>query len=336
MTSFDSSGNSMGNPLGDACCASLVQCLQRLADDCPDTVAASSPVHRLRNLILVLRSQASFPDPAPAPDLTLDQALTLVSASQGLLATLADCDATGFVAAEMSQALSETLGGMVDQLGRELRAKATSRVRGLYVIIDPQVTGGREPIDIARAAINGGARMLQLRDKLRDKGESLPLAKALQELCQANDALLIINDHVDLAAAVGAGGVHVGQTDLPVAEARRVLAPHQVLGRSNREIHLLVESQEMGADHVAFGAIYPTTTKGGGRGPQGIEPLHRAREATKVPLIAIGGINAENVAPVVEAGADAICVTAAVGSAPDPEAAANRLVEAIREAGGRV
>ena len=331
-----SSFNSLSNSLADACCASLVQCLQRLADDCPDPVAASSSVHRLRNLILVLRSQASFPDPEPAPGLTLDQALTLVSTSQGLLATLAYCDTTGFVGAEMSLALSDTFRDLTDQLGRELRAQQASRVRGLYVIIDPQITGGREPIDIAEAAVNGGARMLQLRDKLRDKGESLPLATALQRLCQDNDALLIINDHVDLAAAVGSAGVHVGQTDMPVAEARRVLAPHQVLGRSNREIHLLVESQEMGADHVAFGAIYPTTTKGGGRGPQGIEPLRRARAATKVPLVAIGGINAENVAPVVEAGADAICVTAAVGSAPDPEAAANRLVEAIREAGGRV
>ena len=322
--------------MSDACFASLVLCLHQLSDDCPDPVAATGAVHRLRNLVLVLRSQASFPDPAPAPGLTLGQALTLVSSSRGLLATLAEGDPTGLVVAEMSQALSETLSGLADQLGQELRAQQASLVRGLYVIIDPQVTGGREPMDIARAAINGGARMLQLRDKLRDKGESLPLATALQQLCQENDALLIINDHVDVAAAVGSAGVHVGQTDLPVAEARRVLAPHQVLGRSNREIHLLVESQEMGADHVAFGAIYPTTTKGGGRGPQGIEPLLRARAATKVPLVAIGGITAENVAPVVEAGADAVCVAAAVGSAPDPEAAASRLVEAIRDAGGRV
>ena len=340
MTSFSSSGDSPGDalndPWNDACRASLVQSLQRWTDDCPDPIAAGSPVHRLRNLILVLKSQESFPDPAPAHALTLSAALNLVSTSRALLTTLSEQDTTGFVGPEMFQALSETLGSLVDELGRELRAQQASRVRGLYVIIDPQVTGGREPIDIARAAINGGARMLQLRDKLRDKGESLPLAKALQQLCQANDAMLIINDHVDMAAAVGAAGVHVGQTDLPVAEARRVLAPHQVLGRSNREIHLLVESQEMGADHVAFGAIYPTTTKGGGRGPQGIEPLLRARAATTVPLIAIGGITAENVAPVVQAGADAICVTAAVGSASDPEAAASRLVKAIREAGGRV
>ena len=169
-----------------------------------------------------------------------------------------------------------------------------------------------------------------------DKGEILPLARDLQQLCEANNVLLIVNDHVDLAAAVGSGGVHVGQTDLPVAQARQVLAPHQVLGRSNREVELLIQSQEMGADHVAFGAIYPTTTKPGGRGPQGPERLRQARAVTKVPLVAIGGINAENVGPVIEAGADAVCVTAAVGLAPEPEAAARRLVEAISQAGGKV
>jgi len=222
------------------------------------------------------------------------------------------------------------------KLGAALRQEQAHRVRGLYVIIDPEVTGGRHPLDIARGAVRGGARMLQLRDKLRDKGESLPLAIALQELCQSNDVLLIINDHVDLAAAVGSGGVHVGQTDLPVAQARQVLAPHQVLGRSNREFEQLVESQQMGADHVAFGPIYQSGTKSTGRQPQGPQRLRQARELAKVPLVAIGGINAENVAPVVEAGADAICVTAAVGAAPDPEAAASRLVEVIRDAGGKV
>ena len=180
--------------------------------------------------------------------------------------------------------------------------------------------------------------MLQLRDKLRDKGEILPLAVELQKLCQANDVLLIINDHVDLAATIGPDsvGVHVGQTDLPVAHARRVLAPQQVLGWSNREIPLLIESQEMGADHVAFGAIYPTSTKPGGKGPQGPERVKEARAVTQVPLVCIGGITSENVAPVVEAGADAICVAAAVGLAVEPEAAALKLVEAIRTAGGKI
>ena len=107
-----------------------------------------------------------------------------------------------------------------------------------------------------------------------------------------------------------------------------------MLGRSNREIDLLIESQEMGADHVAFGAIYQTTTKPGGRGPQGPERLKEARAVTHVPLVAIGGINAENVAPVIEYGADAVCVTAAVGLAPEPEAAAARF-GGSHPAGGR-
>tara|TARA_B100000315_G_scaffold251178_1_gene285520 strand:+ start:304 stop:1290 length:987 start_codon:yes stop_codon:yes gene_type:complete len=323
-------------PLSEACYASLVRCLNDIASDCPDLPANSPPLHRLRNLILVLSAMPETATPGPAPKLTLSSALTLVSTSQKLLAVLREAGGNSGVSGKMHSSLSDTLAALVDAMGETLRQKRADRVRGLYVIIDPQITDGRDPLEIATLAVRGGARMLQLRDKLRDKGEILPLASALQQLCQANDADLIINDHVDLAAAVGSAGIHVGQTDLPVAQARQVLSPLQVLGRSNHEIHELAESEEMGADHLAFGAIYHTRTKGVGRPPQGVDRLRQARQATKLPLVAIGGINAGNVAPVVEAGADAICVTAAVGAAPDPEAAANQLVEAIRAAGGRV
>ena len=263
------------------------------------------------------------------------QALEMADAARGLLDVL---DGTEGIPADGSLQLRRALGDAVTRIGSALRRDQADRIRGLYVIVDPEVTGGRDPLEIARAAINGGARMLQLRDKLRDKGEQLPLGLALRDLCAANDALLIVNDHADLAAALGPDhvGLHVGQTDLPVAEARKILAPGQVLGRSNREIDLIIESQEMGADHVAFGAMYTTTTKQVTRAPQGPERLRQARDAANVPLVAIGGITADNVAPVVEAGADAICVTAAVGSAPEPEAAAAALTEAIRAAGGRV
>ena len=129
----------------------------------------------------------------------------------------------------------------------------------------------------------------------------------------------------------------MGQTDLPVAQARQVLAPHQVLGRSNREFEQLAVSKEMGADHVAFGAIYATTSKGVARNPQGPERVGEAKRiAGDTPLVAIGGINLDNVTPVVEAGADAICVTAAVASSEEPEAAAAAMVAAIEAAGGRV
>ncbi len=266
---------------------------------------------------------------------TRHEALDLANTAAGLLSALEN---SGEVPADAALQLGRALDDAVARIGVALRQEQADRIHGLYVIIDPEVTGGRDPLDIARAAINGGARMLQLRDKLRDKGEQLPLGTALRDLCAANGALLIINDHADLAAALGPDhvGLHVGQTDLPVAEARKILAPGQVLGRSNREIELIIESQQMGADHVAFGAMYTTTTKQVTRSPQGPERLRQARAAAQVPLVAIGGITAQNVAPVVEAGADAICVTAAVGSAANPEAAASELTEAICAAGGRV
>jgi len=270
------------------------------------------------------------------PPTTAQQTLELVNAAAELLANLDESSSANPLGWETVSGVSRILNDLTAQLGATVRREKADMVRGLYVIIDPQVTGGRNPFAIARAAIQGGARMLQLRDKLRDKGESLPLAHDLQKLCAEAGASLILNDHADVAAIVGAAGLHVGQTDLPVEQARQVLAPHQVLGRSNHEIEELVESERIGADHVAFGAIYHTDTKGVGRSPQGIERLLLARDAAQTPLVAIGGITAENAAPVIEAGVDAICVTAAVGSAAEPEAAAAKLVKVIEEAGGRI
>ena len=233
--------------------------------------------------------------------------------------------------------LESVLDGLEQLVGRDIRKRLTDRTYGLYVIIDPEITGGRDPFEVARGALEGGARMLQLRDKTREKGQTLPLARKLKKLCGEYDALMIVNDHADLAALVGSDGLHVGQGDLPVGEARRVLKPQQIIGRSNHLVEEVLESQTQGADHVALGAIYPTTTKASiiDRAPTGTEAIRKVKEAVKVPLVAIGGINQENVAPVVAAGADAICVSSAVGLAPDPEEAARRLVERIISAGGR-
>ena len=272
-----------------------------------------------------------------APPQSAGQALQTVATAQLLLSQMEDNESSSPVPWEIASRIRHSLEVLSERIGAAIRRDMADQVHGLYVIIDPEVTGGRDPYDIAVAAVNGGARMLQLRDKLRDKGESLPLATALQDLCRRYGALLIINDHADVAAAVGSGGLHVGQTDLPVAQARRVLSPHQVLGRSNREFEQLEESRAMGADHLAFGAIYATTSKGVARNPQGPERVREAKSiARDAPLVAIGGINLDNVAPVVEAGADAICVTAAVGSAAEPEAAAAAMTAAIEAAGGQV
>ena len=225
------------------------------------------------------------------------------------------------------------LQAMEQEAGRQWRAQLALRLQGLYFIIDPQVTGGREPLEVAESALLGGARVVQLRDKLRDKGMILPLARSLHDLCRKHDALLIVNDHADVAKLAGADGLHVGQTDLPVADARRVLEPWQLLGRSNPSPEYARDSAAQGADHVAIGPIYPTGTKSTGRAPVGCEPIRRIKQTMQVRVVAIGGINEDNVAAVVEAGADAVCVSSAVGLASDPEEAARRLVHRMSEAG---
>ena len=205
-------------------------CLSALA------AAPSTGAYRgLSELLPSLPSPLALDSPEEAPPQTSEQTLALIATVQLLLSQLEANESSSPLPWEIAGRVRYALGELSSQVGAAIRREKADQVRGLYVIIDPQVTGGRDPLDIAVAAVNGGARMLQLRDKLRDKGESLPLAMALQDLCQRNEALLIINDHADVAAAVGSGGLHVGQTDLPVAQVRQVLAPHQVLGRSNRE-----------------------------------------------------------------------------------------------------
>jgi thiamine-phosphate diphosphorylase len=314
----------------------IYDCLGAVSQFAPTSNTSIPALQELRGLLSAIPAPSALADADDGPPSTPSDALALVAIANNGLSLLDEASSSNPLGWETVANVTNILESLTSQLGSVVRREKADLVRGLYVIIDPLVTGGRDPFDIAQAAVRGGARMLQLRDKDRDKGESLPLAVALQKLCQEADASLIINDHADVAALVGAAGLHVGQTDLPVAEARKVLAHNQVVGRSNHEIEEIPESEEMGTDHVAFGPIYPTGTKDVvGYDSQGINRLLLAREAAKTPLVAIGGINAETAAGVIEAGADAICVTAAVGSAPDPEAAAARLVKVIEDAGGR-
>ena len=211
------------------------------------------------------------------------------------------------------------------------RKTAAAKVNGLYVIIDAQVAQGRGLVDMSRAALLGGARVLQLRDKISDKGDVLPIARAIRDLCEEHDALLIINDHADLAVACNAHGLHLGQHDLPIEDARAILGPHQIIGTSNALLEEAQDSEGRGADYLAVGAMFPTDTKERTR-PAGLETLRMVRDKTSLPLVAIGGIKEDNIAGVVAAGADAACVISAVVGDADPEAAARRLVTAIEAA----
>ena len=314
----------------------IVHCLEAAAKFSSPSSSAMPALQDLKGLLTTIPAPSALSESDDGLPRTSSDVLALVDIAHRNLSLLDESSPANPLGWETVASIITVLESLTWQLGSALRREKADMVRGLYVIIDPSVTRGRDPIDIAQAALRGGARMLQLRDKDRDKGESIPLAESLQKLCQEAKASLIINDHADVAAIVGSAGIHVGQTDLPVSEARKVLTHSQVVGRSNHEIEELPESEEMGADHVAFGPIYPTGTKDVGYDPQGIARLLLAREASKTPLVAIGGINSENVVPVIEAGADAICVTAAVGAARDPEAAAAQLVSLIEAAGGRV
>ncbi len=280
----------------------------------------------------LISSSEKAPTSASEKELTIDDALELIPgarASLRLLSSRAHRQKDGQSPwVELEAALEQ----MEQEVGRRLRKELSQRVQGLYVIVDPEVTGGREPAAIGKAALMGGARVIQL----RDKGESLALAGILKEMCLAHNAIFIVNDHADLAVAIEADGLHVGQKDLPIAQARRILKPHQLLGRSNNLVKEALESAAEGADHVAVGPIFPTTTKATGRPLAGLETLREVKDRVKVPVVAIGGINEENVEEVVQAGADALCVSSAVGLAANPQEATQGLVERIQRAREKV
>ena len=172
--------------------------------------------------------------------------------------------------------------------------------------------------------------------KETDKGRWLPLAGALRGVCSDGGAALIINDHPDVAVAVDADGVHLGQNDMPIAAARASLHPWQIAGTSNALTTEADVSVQAGADYVAVGRMFPTGSKADTRpaGPETLRAVRDAMPADGPPLLAIGGITTENAGEVARAGADGVCVIAAVTQSDDPRAAAARLLEAFNAAQG--
>ena len=192
----------------------------------------------------------------------------------------------------------------------------------LCVITDTRQGSGRDHLEIARAALVGGAEMIQLRDKTGSLRELLPQACAIRLLCRSHGALFIVNDRLDLALAAEADGAHVGQEDLPAAEARRLLGPNRILGVSTHNVDQALAARAVGADYIGFGPMFPTGTKETGYTPRGPSVLREVRSAVSLPILAIGGITLENVDVVITAGATAPAVISAVVRAADIAAAA--------------
>ncbi len=182
------------------------------------------------------------------------------------------------------------------------------RLPRLYAIIDPAQTGGRSTAEVAEILLRAGVRLIQLRDKNASSRALFEIGLQVREQVRAAGGIFIVNDRADVARAVGADGVHVGQDDLPVELARGILGPEKCVGYSTHNHDQLAEGDRSSADYLAFGPVFSTASKQKPDPVVGLEGLRRARQATRKPLVAIGGITALNARQVLEAGADSVAV----------------------------
>ena len=199
--------------------------------------------------------------------------------------------------------------------------------RGVYAIVDPACCGGRPVSEVAEDLLRGGAAVLQLRVKepLPDR-ELVGLARALAAQCRGARRPFVVNDRADIARIVGADGLHLGQDDVSVEEARRVVGSMPI-GVSTHDEAQVERAIASGADLIGFGPVFATTTKERPDPVVGVEALRRVCAASPVPVVAIGGITLDNVAEVARAGAPLAAAISALAGAPEPEAATRRFAE---------
>ena len=195
----------------------------------------------------------------------------------------------------------------------------------VHVLTDREWSRGRDMMTVATAALDGGATVIQLRDKHASTRTLIEEGLALRALTRERGALLIVNDRVDVALAIEADGAHVGQEDLPVAMARRLLGPDRILGVSAATVQEAREAVAAGADYLGVGPIFATATKADAGPATGTRLLTACAREFSLPLIAIGGITLENAAQVIQAGANGVAVITAVVHAEDIPGAARQL-----------
>ena len=200
------------------------------------------------------------------------------------------------------------------------------KIKGIYVIVDNSIFPERSHLEIVQRALEGGARIIQLRAKELLKREVWRIARVMKRLCERYDAIFIVNDYLDIALDVGADGVHLGADDMPINEAREK-APELIIGRSTHSLEEAIEAEKLGADYIAFGAIFPTQTKGRPTPIQGLDKLKEVCEKVKKPVVAIGGINRGNLIEVKQAGADAVAMISEVVKAEDIKQRVRELIQ---------
>jgi thiamine-phosphate pyrophosphorylase len=202
----------------------------------------------------------------------------------------------------------------------------------LYLVTDRGLSLGQSTVDIVRAAVAGGVTCVQLREKSCPTGEFVREARAVREALRGSGVPLIINDRVDVALAAGADGVHLGQTDMTLADARAILGPSVLIGISAECVDDAVRAETDGADYVGVSPVFATPTKTDTAPPLGLDGVRAIRARIRIPLVGIGGIGPANAAQVIRAGCDGIAVVSAIVSAADPRSAARELSTLIRKA----
>lgn len=202
----------------------------------------------------------------------------------------------------------------------------------LYLVTDRGLCRGRELISVVLEAVKGGVNMVQLREKQASAGEFFQLARQLKKLLSELNVPLLINDRVDVALAVGADGVHIGQEDIPYPMVRSMLGPDRIIGISVNTDAQIREADQTDVDYLSVSPVFPTPTKADTKEPFGLEGLRRARSLTRKPLITIGGINKENMAEIISTGVDGAALVSAICSAASPYDSARELSEIINSA----
>ena len=199
----------------------------------------------------------------------------------------------------------------------------------LYLVTDCRWLGERTLWDSVGEAIRGGATLVQLREKKISSKEYLELAQRVKEVTDRQHIPLIINDRIDIALAIDADGVHLGPEDLPVTLARKLLGDGKIIGASAASVDEALLFQAKGADYLGVGAVFPTATK---RGTEkvGLEDLRGIKSAVHIPVVAIGGINAENAKPVMETGVDGVAVVSAIMAQTDIREASRQLLSLLK------
>jgi thiamine-phosphate pyrophosphorylase len=200
-------------------------------------------------------------------------------------------------------------------------------IEGLHVLISEQSAKPHSLLDMARMSIDGGASVIQLRDKETDDATFLRFGQQLLEYI-GGSVPLIINDRVPLAKVIGAQGVHVGQKDMPAREARKLIGSHMILGVSAASVKEAVQAEKDGADYIGVGPIFPTVSKEDADPPIGVQGLEEIFSAVSIPIIAIGGLTIQNASEVRELSAG-VAVIGAVLKASDPQYATEQLVHLL-------